>query len=60
MLREIFDSQNDIKKQINIEANILEIKSNNNYYLIENLNQLQKILDKTLLSKAFAFTQEVN
>ncbi len=60
MLREILDSQNDIRKQINIEANILKTKSNDNYYLIENLNQLQKVLDETLLDKAFAFTQEIN
>ncbi len=40
MLREIFDSQNDIKKQTNIEANTLNIESNDNYYLIKNLDQL--------------------
>ena len=60
MLREIFDSQNDIKEQVNKEANILKTKSNDNYYLIENPNQLQKVLDETLLDKAFASTQKVN
>ena len=60
MLREIFNCQNNIRKQINIEMNTLKIKSNNNYYLIKNLNQLQKFLDKILLSKTFAFTQEIN
>jgi len=60
MLREILDGQDDIKKQIDTKTNIFEIESNYNYYLIKNLNQLQKVLDKTLLSKAFAFTQEVN
>ncbi len=40
--------------------NILKIKSNDNYYLIKNLNQLQKVLDKTLLDKTLASTQEVN
>ncbi len=60
MLREIFNSQNNIRKQINIETNTLKIKSNDNYYLIKNPNQLQKVLDKTLLNKTFAFTQEIN
>ncbi len=60
MLRETFDSQNDIRKQINTKTNILKIESNNDYYLIENLDQLQKVLDKTSLGKALAFTQEVN
>ena len=60
MLREILDGQDDIKKQIDTKTNIFEIESNYNYYLIKNLNQLQKVLDKTLLNKAFAFTQEVN
>ena len=60
MLREILDSQDDIRKQINTKANTLKIKSNDDYYLIKNLDQLQKVLDKTLLGKAFASTQEVN
>jgi len=38
MLREIFNSQNDIKEQVDKEANILKTKSNNDYYLIENSN----------------------
>ena len=60
MLREILNSQNDIKKQTNIEANTPKIRSNDNYYLVKNLNQLQKVLDKTLLGKTFAFTQKIN
>ena len=40
MLREILNSQDDIKKQIDTKTNILEIKLNDNYYLIKNLNQL--------------------
>ncbi len=60
MLREISNSQNDIRKQINTKTNIFKIKSNDNYYLVKNLNQLQKVLDKTLLNKTFAFTQKVN
>jgi len=40
MLREILNSQNNIKEQINIETNIFKTKSNDNYYLIKNLNQL--------------------
>ncbi len=60
MLKEILDSQNDIRKQINIEANTFKTRSNDDYYLIKNLNQLQKVLDKTSLNKTFAFTQEVN
>jgi len=60
MLKEILDRQDDIKKQIDTKTNALEIKSNDNYYLIKNLDQLQKVLDKTSLGKAFAFTQKVN
>ncbi len=60
MLREIFNNQNNIRKQINIEANTLKIGSNNDYYLIENLNQLQKVLDETSLDKTLASTQEIN
>ena len=60
MLREILDSQNDIKEQVDTKANISKIKLNDDYYLVENLNQLQKVLDKILSNKAFAFTQEVN
>ena len=60
MLKKILDSQDDIKKQINTKTNTLEIKSNDDYYLVENSNQLKKVLDKTLLDKTFASTQEVN
>ncbi len=60
MLKEIFNCQNNIRKQVDIKANIFKTRSNDNYYLIKNLNQLQKVLDKTLLNKAFAFTQKVN
>ncbi len=60
MLREILDSQDDIRKQIDTKANIPKTRSNDNYYLVENPNQLQKVLDKTLSSKALAFTQKVN
>ena len=38
MLREILDSQNDIREQIDIEANTLKIESNDDYYLVENLD----------------------
>ncbi len=60
MLREILNNQNDIKKQIDTKANTLETKSNDDYYLVEDPNQLQKVLDGTLSSKALASTQEVN
>ncbi len=60
MLREIFNNQNDIRKQINIKANTLKTKLNDNYCLVKNLNQLQKVLNKTSLDKALAFTQKVN
>ncbi len=60
MLKEILNSQNDIREQIDIEVNTSKIRSNDDYYLIENPNQLQKVLDETLLSKTFASTQEVN
>jgi len=38
MLREILDSQDDIRKQVDTKANILKTRSNDDYYLIENLN----------------------
>ncbi len=60
MLREIPDSQDDIRKQIDTEANTPETESNDNYCLIENLNQLKKVLDETSLDKASASTQKVN
>ena len=60
MLKEIFDSQNNIRKQIDTKTNTLKIESNNNYYLIENSNQLQKVLDRILLDKIFVFIQKVN
>ncbi len=60
ILREIFNRQNDIKKQIDTKANILKTKSNDNYYLVKNLNQLQKVLNEILSNKTFAFTQKVN
>ncbi len=60
MLREIFNSQNDIRKQIDTKTNIPKTRLNDNYYLIKNLDQLQKVLDKTLLDKTLVFTQEVN
>ncbi len=60
MLREILNSQNNIREQIDTKTNTLKIESNNNYYLIKNLNQLQKVLDKILLNKIFVSTQEVN
>ena len=60
MLRKILDSQNDIRKQVDKKANTSKIKLNDNYYLVENSNQLQKVLNETLLNKALASTQEVN
>ena len=38
MLREILDSQDVIKEQVDKRANILEIKLNDDYYLVENLD----------------------
>jgi len=60
MLREILNSQNNIRKQIDTKTNTFKTKSNDNYYLIENLNQLKKVLDEALLGKTFAFMQKVN
>ncbi len=40
MLREILDSQDDIRKQVDKETNALKTKSNDDYYLVENSNQL--------------------
>ena len=60
MLREILDNQDDIREQTNTEANTPKIESNDDYYLIEDPNQLQKVLDGTSSNKALAFTQEIN
>jgi len=38
MLKEIFDCQNNIREQINTKANTLKTKSNDDYYLMKNLN----------------------
>ena len=60
MLREILNSQDNIKKQVDKRTNILKTKLNDDYYLVENLDQLQKVLDKILSNKALASTQKVN
>jgi len=60
ILKEIFNSQNNIRKQTDTEINIFETKSNNNYYLIENSDQLQKVLDRILLDKIFVSIQKIN
>jgi len=60
ILRATLDNQKEIREQIDIETNISETGSDDNYYLIENPDQLQKVLDRTLLDKALAFTQKVN
>ncbi len=60
ILKEIFDSQNNIRKQIDTETNIFETESNNNYYLIENSDQLQKILNRILSDKIFVSIQKIN
>ena len=60
MLREIFNNQDDIRKQIDTEANTLKTESNDNYYLIEDSDQLQKVLDETLSDTTLASTQKVN
>jgi hypothetical protein len=60
MLRETSDSQDDIRKQIDTEANTLKTESDDNYCLIENSDQLKKVLDETSSGKALASTQKVN
>jgi hypothetical protein len=60
MLREILDSQDNIREQIDTEANNPKTGSNDDYYLVEDPNQLQKVLDGTSSGKALASTQEVN
>ena len=60
MLKKISNSQNNIRKQIDTKTNIFKIESNNNYYLIENPNQLQKVLDRILLDKIFVSMQKIN
>jgi hypothetical protein len=59
MLREILDDQYDIREQIDTEADTPKTGSNDDYCLIENLDQLKKVLDETSLGKAFTSTQEV-
>ena len=60
MLREILNSQDDIREQTDTEANTPKTESNDDYYLIEDSDQLQKVLDETLSNTAPASTQEVN
>jgi len=60
MLREIPDSQDDIREQADTEAETPETGSDDDYYLVENPDQLQKVLDGTSSGKAPASTQEVN
>ncbi len=60
ILKKIFNSQNNIRKQIDTKIDIFEIKSNNNYYLIENSDQLQKVLNRILSDKIFVFIQKIN
>ena len=60
MLRNKLDDQNDLEGQVDAKANTLKTKSNDNYCLVENPNQLQKVLDETSSNKALASTQEVN
>jgi hypothetical protein len=60
MLREILNSQDDIREQTNTEANTFKTKSNDDYCLIKNPNQLKKVLDETSSDKTPASTQEVN
>jgi hypothetical protein len=40
MLKEILDSQDDIREQIDTEANTPKTESNDDYYLIESPDQL--------------------
>ncbi len=60
ILKEISDSQNNIRKQIDTETDIFETESNNNYYLIENPDQLQKILNRILSDKISVSIQKIN
>jgi len=60
ILKNKLDSQNNIRKQIDIKTDIFETESNNNYYLIENSDQLQKVLDKILLDKISISIQKIN
>ncbi len=60
ILKEIFNSQNNIRKQIDTKTDTLETESNNNYYLIKNSDQLQKVLDRILSDKISVFIQKIN
>ncbi len=60
MLREIPNNQDDIREQTDTEADTPETGSDDDYYLVENPDQLQKVLDGTSSGKAPASTQEVN
>ena len=42
------------------EINISEVSTNDEYYRIENVNKLQKVLNDTALNKIFANTQKIN
>jgi len=60
MLKEIPDSQDDIREQVDTKANTPKTRLDDDYYLVENLDQLQKVLDETSSGKALASTHKVN
>lgn len=60
LLRAIPDSQEEIREQGDREAHTPETGSDDDYYLVENPDQLQEVLDGTSSGKAPASTQEVN
>jgi len=60
MLRETPDSQDDIREQTDTEADTPKTGSDDDYCLVENPDQLKKVLDGTSSGKAPASTQEVN
>ncbi len=60
MLREIPDSQDEVRERTDTEADTPETGSDDDYYLVENPDQLQKVLDGESSGKAPASTKEVN
>lgn len=60
MLREIPNNQDNTRGQTDTEADAPETASDDDYYLVENPDQLQKVLDGTSSGKGPASTQEVN
>ena len=58
VLIKVSDKTETQKKKLKI--NILKLSTDDEYYRIENVNKLKKVLNHTALDKAFASTQKIN